>query len=163
MYKDFPNSRVCAIDYYPYFLEALKETYQIAKKYNIPFKAQGKGSTDIQKFFYHYCLEKFCSGYKKCSSRYPKAFVFYPLPKGVVFNNKSLDKLIKVLPIAWVKCSSFDSPDVETAVLGVINKNKNNKQKILNFANKHFLYDIIKKQKNSKYFSTGSVDLSDDN
>jgi hypothetical protein len=32
-FKEFPKTRVCGIDFYPYFLEALKESYAFCKKY----------------------------------------------------------------------------------------------------------------------------------
>lgn len=158
MYKEFPSSRVCAIDYYPYFVDALKDVYSFTKKYSIPLK----GSKDIQKLFYHYCLEKLCAGYKNCKSKYPKAFVVYPLPKNVLFKQSSLDQILKVLPVPWVKCYSFESPDVEMAVLRAVNSNKNNNPKLLKFADKHSLYNFLKKHKKSKYFLTGSVDFSGD-
>jgi hypothetical protein len=161
MHKEFETNRVCAIDYYPYFLEALKETYTIVKKYNLPFRVQGKGSKDVQKFFYHYCLDKFCTGYKHCKSKFPKAYVIYPLPKDVFFTDKNLDQILKVLPVPWVKCSSFDSPDVEMAVLRAINKNNLISSKLNKFANKHALHVLARKNKNSKYFSLGAVDFSE--
>lgn len=160
MYKEYPSNRVCAIDYYPLFLEALKETYLIARKFGVPFKTTGKGSQDIQKFFYHYCLEKFCSGYKNCKSKYAKALVIYPLSKDVLFTDKNLEKILKVLPVPWVKCSSFTSPDVEMACLRAINKNRELGSKLNKFANKHALNKFLLSQKNLKLFSQGSVDLS---
>jgi hypothetical protein len=160
MYKEFPSSRVCAIDYYPCFIEAVKEVYNFCKKYSIPFKTGGSGSKDIQKFFYHYCLEKLCAEYKNCKSKYPKAIVVYPLPKNVLFNDKNLIQILKVLPVPWVKCSSFESPDVEMAVTRVINSNKHNNSKLLKFTDKHALYNFLKDFKKSKTFSLGTVDLS---
>jgi hypothetical protein len=157
MYKEYPNTRVCAIDYYPLFLEALKETYQITRKFNLSYKTNSK---DIQKFFYHYCLEKFCAGYKKCSSKYPKALVVYPLPKDVLFTDKNLQKILSVLPIPWVKCSSFESPDVEMGCKRVTDKNRQVSSKLNNFANKHSLHKLLLSQKNLKLFSGGSVDYS---
>jgi hypothetical protein len=162
MYKEFPNNRVCAIDYYPFFLESLKDVYSFCKKYSIPFKVTGKGSKDIQKFFYHYCLEKLCAGYKNCKSKYPKAYVVYPPPKEVFFDYKSLQQILKVLPVPWVKCNSFDSPDVELAVLRATNANKTNGSKLLKFTNKHALYSFLKNHKKNKNFLTGTVDLSDE-
>jgi hypothetical protein len=160
MYKEYPANRVCAIDYYPLFLEALKETYQLAKKFNIPFRAQGKGSADIQKFFYHYCLEKFCTGYKNCKSKYPKVITVYPLPKDIVFNDKSLNKILSILPVPWVRCSSFNSPDTEMACVRAINKSRNTGSRLNTFADKYALHRFLISQKNLKLFSGGSVDLS---
>jgi hypothetical protein len=160
MYKDFPNQRVCAIDFYPLFLEALKETYLLSKKFNLSFKVAGKGSNDIHKFFYHYCLEKFCFGYKDCKSKYSKVLVVYPLPKKVLFTDKNLTKILNVLPIPWIKCSSFDSPDVEMACSGAINKNIKSISKLNKFANKHTLYKFQLARKKLKLFSKGSVDFS---
>lgn len=160
MYKEYPNNRVCAIDYYPLFLEALKDTYQLSRKFNIPFRATGQGSRDIQKFFYHYCLEKFCAGYKNCKSKYSKVLVVYPLPKDVLFTNENLSRILKVLPITWVKCSSFNSPDVEMACVRAIEKNRQVGSKLNKFADKHSLHKFLLSQKNIKLFSGGSVDLS---
>lgn len=158
MYKEYSSSRVCAIDYYPLFLEALKETYMVTRKYGLTFKTSNK---DIQKFFYHYCLEKFCSGYKKCNSKYSKVLVVYPLPKDVLFTDKNLQKILNVLPIPWVKCSSFSSPDIEMGCVRAIEKNRLSGQKLNNFANKHFLHKLLLSQKNLKLFSGGAVDYSE--
>ena len=160
MYKDFPNQRICALNFYPLFLEALKETFILSKKFNLSFKTEGKGSKDIHKFFYHYCLEKFCYGYKNCKSKYPKVLVVYPLPKNVLFTDKHLVKILNVLPIPWIKCSSFDSPDVEMACARAISKNTNTGSKLNKFADKHALHRFLLSQKNLKLFSKGSVDLS---
>lgn len=160
-YKEFSSSRVCAIDYYPLLEEALKETYSICKKYNVPFQTTGKGSTDVAKFFYHYCLEKFCSGFKKCPSEFPKSLVVYPLPRGIPFSDKKLKQVLNVLPVPWCECSSFQSPDVEMAVVRSVDKTAPG-SKISNFANKNALYGFIKNFKKTKYFSSGTVDLPGD-
>lgn len=163
MKKIYPGSRICAIDFYPLFLEALKETYGLSSKFNLEFKTSGRGSKDIHKFFYHYCLEKFCSGYKLCSSAgLPKVLVIYPLPKHVLFTDKNLSKVLKVLPVPWVKCTSFDSPDVEMACIGALSKNINSNRKLNNFASKHTLYNFLTKIKKSKTFSQGTVDLPEE-
>ncbi|NBO22609.1 hypothetical protein EBU94_04615, partial [bacterium] len=112
-FKEYPKTQTCGIDFYPYFVDALKESYAFCKKYKIPYSFKSK---DIQKFFYHYCLEKFCYGYQKCNSKYPKALVVYPLPKEVGFTDKHLQSVLKVLPVPWVKVRQFDSPDTEYAV-----------------------------------------------
>jgi len=154
-YKEYNGSRVCAIDFQPLLIEAIKETLNICKKYNISLK-----SLDVKKFFYHYCLEKFCSVYQKCPSRYPKALVVYDIPKGIPFTNSKLDKVLRVLPLPWCKCRSFTSPDVETAVVSAINKSKTVGKKLNNFANKNQLYSFIKGFKKIKHFSSGSVDFT---
>jgi len=153
-FQEYNGSRVCAIDFQPLLIEAIKETIGICKKYNIPLN-----SLDVKKFFYHYCLEKFCSGYQKCPSKYPKALVVYDIPKGVPFTNKNLDKVLNVLPIPWCRCGSFNSPDVEFAVSSSINKLKTREKMLNNFANKNQLYSFLKDFKKTKYFSSGSVDF----
>ena len=154
-YKEYKHSRVCAIDFLPLFTEAVKDTLAICSKYGI----SSKRSADVSKFFYHYCLEKFCSGFKNCQSSYPKVIVVYPLPVNVNFNSKKLDKVLKVLPVPWCKCSSFQTPDVESACLNVLQKN-GNFAKTQNFANKHLLLKFLKDFKKLKYFSNGSVDFN---
>ena len=156
-YKEYNGSRVCAIDFQPLLIESIKETVGICKKYGIPLT-----SMDVKKFFYHYCLEKFCSVYQKCPSKYPKALVVYDIPKGIPFTNSNLDKVLRVLPLPWCKCSSFTSPDVEMAVVSAINKSKSTSKKLNNFANKNQLYSFIKGFKKTKYFSSGSVDFDGD-
>ena len=95
MHKEFPTSRVCVIDYYPLLKSAIKETIYICKKYNIPFTTTGRGAKDVHKFFYHYCLDKFCTEYKNCPSFYEKVLAVYPLPTNVPFSDKNLDKIYK--------------------------------------------------------------------
>jgi hypothetical protein len=157
-FKEFPKSRVCGIDFYPYFVEALKESYGFCKKYKIPYSFKSK---DIQKFFYHYCLEKFCYGYQKCNSKYPKALVVYPLPKEVGFTDKHLQSVLKVLPVPWVKVQQFDSPDTEYAVQRALSNGKLVSSKLEKFLNKNSLINFQKKNKKSKTFSLGTVDLSE--
>jgi hypothetical protein len=156
-FKEFPKTRVCGIDFYPYFLEALKESYAFCKKYKIPYSFKSK---DIQKFFYHYCLEKLCYGYQKCESKYPKAFVVYSLPKSVGFTDKHFEKVLKVLPVPWIKVRSFDSPDTEYAIQRALTNNKLISSKLEKFLNKNSLINFQKKNKKSKHFSMGTVDLS---
>ena len=161
MYKEFPNSRVCVIDYFPLLKSAIKETFYICKKYNIPFITVGRQSKDVQKFFYHYCLEKFCSEYKKCDSTYEKVIAFYATPKEIPFSNKSLDKILSVLPLPYCKVGSWNSPDLENAALRSLNKAKNS-QKAAQFASKHNLYLVLKDLQKKTIFSKGSVDFSVD-
>ena len=153
-YKEYNGSRVCAIDFQPLLIEAIKETLSICKKYNIPLK-----SLDVKKFFYHYCLDKFCLAYQKCNSKYPKSLVVYPISKNIPFSNKNLDKVLRVLPLPWCKCSSFNTPDVELAVINSINNSKSVSNKLNNFANKHQLHKFLNDFKKVKYFSSGSVDF----
>jgi hypothetical protein len=157
-FKEYSKSRVCGIDFYPYFIEALKESYGFCKKYKIPYNFKSK---DIQKFFYHYCLEKFCYGYQKCNSKYPKALVIYPLPKKVKFTDKHLQSILKVLPVPWVKVRQFDSPDTEYAIQRTLTSGKLVSSKLEKFLKKNSLIDFQKRNKKSKTFSLGTVDLSE--
>jgi hypothetical protein len=156
-FQEYPRSRVCGIDYYPYFVDALKESYSFCKKYKIPYSFKSK---DIQKFFYQDCLEKLCYGYQKCDSKYPKALVIYPLPKDVGFTDKHFQTILKVLPIPYVKVRSFDSPDTEMALVRALSNSRLISSKLEKFLNKNALINFQKKNKKSKTFSLGSVDLS---
>ena len=156
-FKEYPKSRVCGVDYYPYFVEALKESYSFCKKYKIPYSFKSK---DIQKFFYHYCLDKFCYGYQKCDSKYPKALVIYPLPKDAGFTDKHFQNILKVLPIPWVKVSSFDSPDTELALVRALTNKRLVSSKLQKFLTKNSLHNFQKRNKKIKTFSLGTVDLS---
>jgi hypothetical protein len=161
MYKEFSSSRVCVIDYYPLLKSAIKETIYICRKYNIPFITTGKNSKDVNKFFYHYCLDKFCTEYKKCPSSLEKVLAVYPLPHNAPFSDKNLNKILNVLPLPWCKISSWFSPDLETSALNALVKNKS-QQKTKNFANKHHLYTLLKTFDKNKIFSKGSVDFPSD-
>jgi hypothetical protein len=160
-YKDYNNSRVCAIDYYPLLKEALNSTLRTCKKYNIS-TVQKRGASDVSKFFYHYCLEAFCNAFKKCPSNYPKVLVVYPPRRDVASCTDKLKKVLSVLPVPWCKCSSFDSPDVEMAVLSALNKELTKDKQIKNFAAKNSLYSFLKDIKKTKYFSVGTVDFTGD-
>lgn len=161
MYKEFAASRICVIDYYPLLKSAVRETIQICKKYNIPFITEGRQSKDVQKFFYHYCLDKFCSEYKKCSSKYEKVLAFYPSPKELPFSEKSLNRILAVLPIPYCKVGSWYSPDLESAASRTLATSKNT-QKTTKFANKHDLFTFLKGLQKNTIFSKGSVDFSMD-
>jgi hypothetical protein len=165
MFKEYPDKRVCTIDFLPLLEEAIKEVQIICKKYNIPVTTSGKGSTDITRFFYHYCLDKFCEGYKKCNSKYPKVIAVYGIHnKGITKNfvNKGLDKVLKVLPLPWCKVRTFNSPDTAMAAVACLSKSKLVSSKLQKFSNTNELYSFIKKNSKLKYFSTGVVDLPTD-
>jgi hypothetical protein len=161
MYKEFPVSRVCVIDYYPLLQSAIKDTIQICKKYSIPFVTTGRTSKDVQKFFYHYCLDKFCSEYKKCPSKFEKVLAVYPLPHDFPFSNQNLDKILSVLPLPWCRTNSWHSPDLENAALKTVSKSKTS-QKTIHFANKYDLHTVLKNIQKNKFFTKGSVDFSSD-
>ena len=161
MHKEFPSSRICVIDYYPLLKSAVKETVHICKKYNIPFITSGRQSKDVHKFFYHYCLDKFCSEYKKCSSKHEKVLVFYPIPRELPFSEKSLDKILAVLPVPYCKVSSWYSPDLESAASRALVSSKNT-HKTTKFASKHDLFNVLKGLQKNTIFSKGTVDFSMD-
>jgi len=156
-FKEYPKSRVCGIDYYPYFVDALKESYSFCKKYKIPYNFKSK---DIQKFFYHYCLEKMCFGYQQCKSKYPKAYIIYPLPKNVGFTDKHFQKILRVLPVPWVTVKDINSPDVEMALTRALSDNHLISSKLEKFLNKNSLYMFQKNNAKNKTFLHGTVDLS---
>lgn len=157
-FKEYPKSRVCGIDYYPYFLDALKESYTFCKKHKISYNFKSK---DIQKFFYHYCLEKLCYGYQKCNSKYPKAYVIYPLPKNIGFSDRYFQTILKVLPVPYVKVRTLDTPDTEMALVRALSNSRLIGSKLEKFLNKNALYNFQKKNKKTKTFSLGTVDLSE--
>jgi hypothetical protein len=161
IYKEYSNSRVCAVDFYPLFQDGYKEALIFIKKYNLPLLGSNKKSKDTIRFFYHYILDKFCTGFRECSSKYPKVLVVYPLPKSVHFKENELKKILNNLPIPWCTCSSFNSPDVASACLKALQKNTSHK-KVHQFADKHSLQLFLQKIKKNKYFSVGTVDLPGD-
>jgi hypothetical protein len=161
--KEYPDKRVCTIDFLPLLESSVKEVYKICKKYNIPFTLSGKGSTDITRFFYHYCLDKFCSSYNNCNSKFPKVIVVYDVPYNKSMHNfvkKGLDKVLKVLPVPYCKVRSFDSPDTAMAALNALDTRKLLGSKLLKFAKTNQLNNFLKLSKKIKYFSAGTVDLS---
>jgi len=159
MYKEFLSSRICVLDYLPLLKSAIKDTIVICKKYNIPFNTSGKYSRDVQKFFYHYCLEKFCSEYTKCPSNLEKVLVIYPLPRNVPFSEKHLLKILNVLPFPWVKVSSWHSPDLENASKAGLQR-KISTQKTIQFADRNALHIFLKGIQKNIIFSKGTVDYS---
>lgn len=159
MYKEFPASRICVIDYLPLLKTAIRDTILICRKYNIPFETKGRYSKDVQKFFYHYCLDKFCSEYKKCPSTLEKILVVYSIPKNIPFSEKNLLKILNVLPFSWVRISSWHSPDLENAAKVHLDK-KTSPYKTLKFANRHDLHVFLKNVQKKTFFSKGSVDFS---
>jgi hypothetical protein len=161
--KEYPDKRVCTIDFLPLLESSIKEVYALCKKYNIPFTFEGKGSTDITKFFYHYCLDKFCSSYSKCQTKYPKVLVVYDVHHNKamrIFIKKGLDKVLKVLPIPYCKVRTFDSPDTAMAALSALDNKKLLGSKLLKFAKTNQLNNFLKIAEKSKYFPVGTVDLS---
>lgn len=158
IFKEFPKTRVCIIDFQPLLQDAIKETVIACRDYNIPTK--GKGSTDVQKFLYHFCLEKFCDGYSNTNSKFNKVIAVYNQNKYKVVTDTFLKKILNVLPVPWCICTSLQSPDLEMAAVSAFENYKAKNKKLNNFANKNSLHSLIKKSHNKKLFSGGTVDLS---
>jgi hypothetical protein len=66
-----------------------------------------------------------------------------------------------VLPVPWVKVRQFDSPDTEYAIQRALSNGKLVSSKLEKFLNKNSLINFQKKNKKSKTFSMGTVDLSE--
>jgi hypothetical protein len=161
--RDYTEQRICTIDYYPLLEGALKDLLLLCKKHNI--QTTRSNSKDFTKLFYHYCLERFIGGYTKCQSKYPKVLVIYPKPgRGPLqtFTSNGLERVLKVLPIPWCKCKSFDSPDTVIAALGRLSTQKPNTQKLNKFAKTHELISFLKRSKRFKAFPTGSIESNEE-
>lgn len=156
--KEFPKTRVCVIDFQPLLQEAINETVKACRIYNIPTK--GKGSTDVQKFLYHFCLEKFCDGYNSVSSKFNKVIAVHRQSNNINIADTFLKKILGVLPVPWCQCSSLQSPDLEMAAVAAFEAYKSKNKKLNIFANKNSLYSLLSKTQNKKLFSGGAVDLS---
>jgi hypothetical protein len=162
-FKEIPSKRLCLIDYYPLFLKSLKEVQKFCLKQGINLDKEDRAnSTFITRLIYHFTLNEFLQTFKDAKTTYPKVIVYYPVPdakyKGLT---KVLNKIFKLLPIAWCKVNNFNSPDVIVAAERTLEKITTNKP-LKYFAQKHQLYDIFDKIHKNSIFLKSPVDLPGD-
>jgi hypothetical protein len=158
--KESEQHRVCLIDYYPSFTKGIKNSYKFSKKHNIPFKLIGRGSVDIQKLIYHFCLEQICKDFTDVKSEYQKVMIFYPVREQQFKRFDSFaSKIAKVVPIPVFKSKSFNSPDNFYGALKVLERNPTLKR-ANKVADKLNLYVFANTLKQNKNFSRGTVDFS---
>ena len=164
-YKEFDKSRICVIDSFPILLKSIQDVCYICDKNNIPFNLTGRGSGDIHNMFYHFCIENIFYAHKNCKSRYPKVLLLYPFMNyqdnykiaNYFANSNVFEKVLKVIPFPYCKCSTYNDKEMEAAAISVIEKHKIDYTKITKFANTKKLSIILSRFKKEKEFSHGFV------
>jgi len=165
-YKEFDKSRVCVIDSFPILYKSIQDVIYTCETNNIPFNFIGRGSGDVHNLFYHFCIENIFYAHKNCKSKYPKVLLLYPFMNyqknhkiaNFFANSKIFEKLLKVIPFPYCKCSTYNDKEMESAAISTIEKHRIDYNKITKFANVKKLTSILKKFKQQKQFSHGFID-----
>lgn len=169
VYKEFKKSRICVIDSFPILYKSIQDVVATCENNNIPFNFTGRGSGDVHNLFYHFCIENIFSAHKKCKSNYPKVIMIYPFMNyqkqnkiaNFFANSKNFEKILKVIPFPYCKCSTYNDKEMESAAISSIEKHKIDYNKITKFANVKKLINILNKLKNKKVADNGLQNIED--
>jgi hypothetical protein len=120
MIKNFPKSRLCAIDCTSLIEVGIRKTLDFTKKHNISLN-----SGDGKKILVTNCINQINDLYNKTKSIYPKVLC---IPNNT--NIKPIHKFVKPQIMYFLNktskpcCNvqSFKSPDLESAAEGAFNK-----------------------------------------
>jgi len=162
-YKEYPQHRVCVIDYYPVITGALATAFKECKKLGITSRHWSLHSRDISNFLFHYCIEGLCEEYTLCPSKLRKVYAVYINNQTSIadrFLKNHIKTLMKVCPVPWCNVRGFDDPDVEYAALRAVERSNTSLHKLLKFTKKHSLRALESKFKKNQVYLNSSVDLS---
>ena len=155
MTRIFPKSRVVAIDYYKPVLSGLQQAYQFCKRSRIPFNTK-----DGLKVSFHYCLAEMMKVYRTTRTPFQKAIVIHPNAKSPFvreYVKTHLKTLMKGLPFPWCEVSSWNSPDLETAVLHCTENLQPVDKKVQRFLQSYSLRELAKRRKQKRDLPFGSM------
>lgn len=161
--QEYPEHRVCVIDFLPCVERAVKDTYNFFLDLNVPSSFFSKNKKDLLNVFYHFTLTNLCETYQQCDSVYRKVFATYNIEKHSVIPSLFLEKLntvLKVCPVHWCKVSSLNSPDVGIIASVATEKEANTYSKLCKFTKEKQLTAISSKIKKLRLFSNILVDFS---
>ncbi len=120
--KFFPKTRLCIIDVFPVFVEALNTALKFAETHNITINTK-----DGKNIILGFCLKRIQQIYKEVSSTYPNFICLYPNTKNDTikeFADTHIDRLAKKLTIPYCGKHNLESPDIECAAEVCLNKLK---------------------------------------
>ena len=163
IYKEYPASRICTIDYYPVVLESIKESYETCRQLGLLSNQWTRHTNDITKLFLHHTLDSLCNKYVDCKSNFRRVYIIYPVNTDVnttKFINNNLQKILNVCPFPWCKISSLLSPEIESAATKAADKHRSNYSKLLNFTKNNSLHVFRKKIQKKRIYSNSTVDFS---
>jgi hypothetical protein len=155
-FKEFPESRICVIDFKPVLLKAIKNAQGFCKKSNLIFDLKNK---DIKKLLSHFIINDFCSVYSRTKTSYIKIFGVYKTDINEEYQ-KIFDKILSVLPIPYCVIENMDHPDTKYAAINKINQDKNNYRQLKRFANNNGLTKLQENLTKQNIFFGGTVDFS---
>lgn len=161
--KEYPEHRVCVIDFLPCIERAVKDTYNFFLELNVPSTFFSKNKKDLLKVFYHYTFSNLCETYQQCESVYRKVFATYNIEEHNVIPTlflENINTVLKVCPVHWCKVPSLNSPDVGIAASAATEKQVEVYSKLSKFTKDKQLTAISSKIKKSRLFSNILVDFS---
>ena len=129
--KIFPKSRLCIIDIFPVFVEALNIALKFASTHNITINTR-----DGRNIILGFCLKRIQQIHKDTDSPYPKVLCLNANTKKQElkdFAEKYVDKLVSKLTIPYCGKIDLNSPDIECAAEACLDKIKK-KEKFVKYA-----------------------------
>lgn len=162
-YKEYPANRICVIDFYPLIIESIDESFRTCQQLGITGSQWSKHTKDISRLFLHHTLDKLCTYYNECPSKYRKVYVIYPIRDNTgvtTFINNNLQKILKVCPLPWCNTKSFESTDTELAAVKAFETKKCDYSRLLNFTKNNSLHAFTNKIQKKRFFSNSIVDFS---
>ena len=131
--KIFPKSRLCIIDVFPVFVEALNTALKFAETHNITINTK-----DGKNIILGFCLKRIQQIYKDTVSPYPKVLCLSVNTNNLSikhFAEKHIDKLVTKLTLPYCGKHSLNSPDIEYAAEVCLDKIKK-KETFVKYAKK---------------------------
>lgn len=123
MIKNFPKSRVCAIDVYPALERGIKTSVEFAQKHNLTL-----ASADGKRLLASFCIASIKQTFKEAQSPYQKVLFVSTKSapqKIATFVNEHFDKIVSKCPFPYCGIYEINSPDLEMAArAGLQNNNR---------------------------------------
>lgn len=155
-YKEYPDCRICILDYKPCILKSLKNTQSFCKETKIIFDYDNK---DVKKLLYHFTISEFCSTYTRHQTTFAKIFGVYDIDLNKDYKG-ILQKIFKVLPVPFCFIKEIEHPDTKYSAIKKLNLEKIDYQRLKKFASKNNLVKLQEQILKQNIFINGVVDFT---
>lgn len=122
MIKNFPKSRICAINVYPALCKGIQKTLSFSKVHQVPIN-----SSDGKRILLSYCLESINETLKQNHSPFPKVCFLNKSEissKIKTFVIKHFAQLMSKTTMPYCGIIDINSPDLESAAQAALQLNK---------------------------------------
>jgi hypothetical protein len=120
--KEFPKSRICAIDCYDSIENALLKAEQFFKQHNV-----SSNTRDGRNVLLSFCLKSIDQNFKQIKSVYPKVIFCSKKTKTKrieSFISLYFERMAQFIPFPYCGRFDFNSPDLEFAAENCLKKQK---------------------------------------